>query len=169
MRAARLFAFIALKASLASFCSRPSEEARIREFLKQTMSLAEKRDLAAVMDRLTEDYADFEGRDKRATEALVRDYFRRTGIVIHLLSVKVEAIEADGRASVRAEAMLSSGAAEVFRKLIRYAGDYYRFRLRLRRVRPAAWQVESAAWESVPLAELLPESLGVLKKLFPDI
>jgi hypothetical protein len=89
--------------------------------------------------------------------------------VIHLLSVRVEAIETGGRASVRAEAMLSSGAAEVFRKLIRYAGDCYRFSLRLRKSPGATWQVESAAWESVPMDELLPESLAILKKLFPDI
>lgn len=169
MRAVRLFAFIVLAASIIPFCGRPSEEDRIREFVERTISLAEKRDLTALMDRLTEDYADFEGRDKRATEALVRDYFGRTGIVIHLLSVKVDAIGTDGRAGVRAEAMLSSGAAEVFRKLIRYTGDYYRFDLRLRRSPAAAWQVESAAWESVPLAGLFPESLAVLKKLFPDL
>jgi hypothetical protein len=169
MRAVRLFAFIVLTASFTSICGRPSEEARIRTFLKQTISTAEKRDLAAVMDRLTEDYADFEGRDKRATEALVQEYFRRTGIVIHLLSVKVDAIEDGVRASVRAETMLSSGTAEVFRKLVRYAGDYYRFSLRLRKSPAAVWQVESAAWESVSLAGLFPESLAVLKKLFPDI
>jgi len=169
MRAVRLLAFIVLTASIIPFCRRPSEEDRIREFLERTISLAEKRDLAAVMDRLTEDYADFDGRDKRATEALVRDYFRRTGIVIHLLSVKVDTIETDGRAGVRAEAMLSSGAAEVFRKLIRFAGDYYRFNLKLRKSPAVAWKVESAAWESVPLAGLFPESLAVLKKLFPDL
>jgi len=169
MRSVKLFAFIVLIAALASACRQPTEEDRIAKFLRETISLAEKRDLAAVMDRLTDDYTDSEGRGRPATEALVRDYFRRTGIVIHLLSVKVDAIEADGRASVRAEAMLSSGAAEVFRKLVRYAGDYYRFSLGLRKSPASTWQVESAAWESVPLSGLFPESLAVLKKLFPDI
>jgi hypothetical protein len=65
--------------------------------------------------------------------------------------------------------MLSSGAAEVFRKLIRYAGDYYRISLRLKKSPDAHFQVEFASWESVRLDELLPESLNVLKKLFPDL
>jgi hypothetical protein len=164
-----MIAPIALITALACACPRPSEESRIADFVKETVALAEKRDLAAVMDRLADDYADFEGRGKAATESLVREYFRRTGIVIHLLSVKVDSTEPDGRASLRLEAMLSSGAAEVFRKLIRYAGDYYRFSLRLKKSPNATFQVEFAAWESVRLDELLPESLSVLKKLFPDI
>lgn len=168
MKTFRLLGFLLGMAALGPSCGHPSEEARITKFMKETIALAEKRDLGAVMERLAEDYTDFEGRDKTATEALIRDYFRRTGIVIHLLSTKVDAIEADGRASVRAEAMLSSGAAEVFRKLIRYAGDYYRFNIRLRATPPATWQIVSASWESVPLTELFPESLAVLKKLFPE-
>jgi len=149
-------------------CGRPSEEARIGDFVKQTIVLAQKRNLQAVMDRLADDYADFEGRDKAETEGLLREYFRRTGIVIHLLSVKVEAVEPQGRAAIRAEAMLSSGAAEVFRKLLAYTGDYYRFDLRLSKTPAGAWQIASADWETVPLAGLLPDSIAVLKKLFPD-
>jgi hypothetical protein len=149
-------------------CRPPSEEAQIKAFLKETVALAEKKDLAGVMARLSEDYTDFEGRNKASTEDLIRDYFRHSGIVIHLLAAQVGALEPDGTASVRAEAMLSAGAAEVFRKLIRYAGECYRFDLRLKKPLGGGWRVVSAGWEAVPLTELLPESLAVLKKLFPD-
>jgi len=159
----------ALLASTALACRTPSEEARLKDFVKETVALAEARDLPGVMARLADDYTDFEGRDKPATEALVRDYFRRGGIVIHLLAARVEALEPEGGASVEIEVLMSSGAAEVFRKLIRYAGDCYRFRFRLRRTPPSTWQLVSAAWENVPPGELLPESLAVLKKLFPDL
>lgn len=137
--------------------------------MKETAALAQKGDLKAVMDRLAADYVDFEGRDKAATEGLLRDYFRRSGIVIHILSVKVDALEPDGQASLRAEAMLSSGAAEVFRRLIRYAGDCYRISVRLNRGPSGAWQIASAGWATVPLTELFPESFAILKKLFPDL
>jgi hypothetical protein len=157
-----------LLAMAAAACRPPSEEARLRDFLKGTVALAEKKDLTALMALLADDYSDFEGRDKAATEALVRDYFRRGGIVVHLLCVRVESLDPTGEPSVEAEVLMSSGAAEVFRKLIRYAGDCYRFRFRLRRAPPSSWQLVSAAWESVPLTDLLPESLAVLKKLFPD-
>jgi hypothetical protein len=159
----------AITASLFVMCRATSEESRIREFIKETTALAEKGHLKALMDRLADDYSDFEGRDKAATETLVRDYLGRGGIVIHLLGARVEAVEAGGEASVRAEAMLSSGAADVFRKLIRYAGECYRFDIRLRKDPRGTWLVAGAGWESVPLTDLLPESLAVLKKLFPDL
>ena len=169
MKKMGLITAAALVIVTACSCRPPSEEARLKAFLKETVSLAEKGDLGAVMARLADDYADFEGRDKAATEALVRDYLRRGGIGIHLLGARAEALEPDGEASVQAEALMSSGPAEVFRKLIRYTGECYRFRLRLRRTTPSSWLIVSAAWESIPLSELLPESLAVLKKLFPDL
>jgi hypothetical protein len=162
-----LFGLLVLVAGGPS-CGAPSEEARVKGFITGTLALAEKRDLGAVMDRLADDYLDFEGRNKTATEDLLRGYFRRTGIVIHLLSAKVDSIQAGGEAAVRFEAMVSSGAAEVFRKLVRYAGDCYRFELRLKAAPPAGWRIAGASWESVPFTALFPESLAVLKKLFPD-
>ncbi|MEN6310896.1 MAG: hypothetical protein ABFD80_05095, partial [Acidobacteriota bacterium] len=129
---------------------------------------AEKRDIDAVTARLAEDYRDFEGRDKAATEALLRQYFKRSGIVIHLLGARIETEAGFGRASVRAEVMLSSGAAEVFRRLVRYAGQCFRFSLELRKSPAGDWQVESAAWEYVSLTDLFPESLTILEKLFPS-
>lgn len=160
--------FLGALAIMTPGCGRPSEEARIAEFIKQTLAAAQKRNLKAVLGRLADDYADFEGRDKLATEGLLREYFRRTGIVIHLLSVKVDTVEPQGLASLRVEAMLSAGAAEVFRKLIPYAGDFYRFDLRLSKTPAGAWQITSAGWETVPLAGLFPNSLAILKKLFPE-
>lgn len=160
--------FLGALAIMTPSCGRPSEEARIAEFIRETMASAQKRNLQAVLGRLSDDYTDFEGRDKAVTEGLLREYFRRTGIVIHLLSVKVDIIEPQGMASLRVEAMLSSGAAEVFRKLIPYAGECYRLDLRLSKTPAGAWQIASAGWETVSPAGLFPDSLAVLKKLFPD-
>lgn len=163
-----VFSTAAVLLAIAAACRPPSEEARLRDFLKETVALAGKKDLAALMALLADDYSDFEGRDKAATEVLVRDHFRRGGIVVHLLGVRVGSLDPAGEASAEAEVLLSSGPAEVFRKLIRYAGECYRFSFRLRRAPPSNWQLVSAGWESVPLTDLLPESLAVLKKLFPD-
>jgi hypothetical protein len=167
----RLTTWLALAAAAAAGfgCRPPSEESRIREFVKETTAQAEKGHLDAVMDCLAEDYRDFEGRDKAATESLIRDYLGRGGIVIHLLGVRIETIDSEGKASVRAEAMLSAGAAEMFRRLIRYAGECYRFDIGLRKGPQGNWLVESAAWEEVALTDLFPESLKILKQLFPDL
>jgi hypothetical protein len=168
-RAGAVAALLTALTMIGPACGRPSEETVVKEFMIETAALAQKGDLKAVMDRLADDYVDFEGRDKAATEGLLRDYFRRTGIVIHLLSVKVDALEPDGRAALRTEAMLSSGPAEFFRRLVRYAGEYYRIGVQLTKGPSGSWRIVSAGWETVPLAELFPESLAILKKLFPDL
>jgi hypothetical protein len=166
MKAVRLPAFFLAVVALGLACGPRSDEARLRIFLKETVALAEKKDLAGVMARLADNYLDFEGRDKRGTENLLRGYFRRTGIVIHILGTRIGAVDADGQASLQAEVLLSSGAAEVFRKLINFAAEYYRFDLRFRRAPATGWLIVSAGWGSVPLAELFPESLSILKNYF---
>jgi len=156
-------------ACLALSCGPSSEEARIKAFLKETVALAENKDLAGVMSRLAENYSDFEGRDKAETGALLGEYFRRTGIVIHLLGARVTPAGTGGEASVEAEAFLSSGAAEVFRRLLRVAGECYRFEVRLARSPGPGWRIAWARWESVPMSDLFPESLVLLRKLFPGL
>jgi hypothetical protein len=62
---------------------------------------------------------------------------------------------------------MSHGAAEVLRKLIRFTGEYYRFRIDLRKTGPVEWRFVYAEWESIGLDGLFPESLEILRKLFP--
>jgi hypothetical protein len=151
-------------------CGKPSDETVIRSILKEAVARAEKRDAAGLMALFAPDYRDFEGRDPEGTRRLVADYFNRYhGIVIHLLGTRIGAVEPDGTASAEFELVLSHGAAEVLRKLIRYAGEYYHFRIDLRRDGPDAWRFTSAAWESVDLTGLFPESLEILRKLFPGL
>jgi len=150
-------------------CAHESEEARILKFMSRVGKLVEKKDQPGLLAVLTDDYTDFEGRDKKATEGLVGDYFRRRfGIVVHLLHTKVGDITAEGGASLETDVVLSSGGAEVLRKIVRFAGDFYRFKLDLRKT-PEGWRISRAEWEYLTLNDLFPESLPVLKKFFPDI
>ncbi len=129
--------------------------------------LAEKRDLPGLLSLLTDDYADFEGRDRAGTEALVADHFRRRfGIVVHLLHTEIAEVRADGTATVRTDVVLSSGGAEVLRKIVRFAGEFYRFELELRRT-PDGWRVARAEWAASSPDILFPESLPVFRELFP--
>ncbi len=151
-------------------CGTPSEEARIKEFLKKSVALAEEKQIGALMERFSPDYSDFEGRDKADAERLIGDYLGRfRGIVIHLLSVRVDVPGPDGRAVVECEMSFSHGAAEVLRKLIRYTGEFYRFRFDLDKTGKGEWRFAFADWQSVSLTDLFPESLEILKKLFPDL
>ncbi len=151
-------------------CGRPPEEELVRRIIKDAAALAQKRDLGALMDLLAPDYRDYQGRDKAAAQALIENYLRSfRGIVIHVLGVKVEITEPGGRAAVRTDMVLSSGAAEAFRKLARFTGDYFRFDLGLEKGPDAGWRISYAEWWSVSLTDLLPESLEALKELFPGL
>jgi hypothetical protein len=151
-------------------CARPSDEAAIRAFLETAVSRAERRDVRGLMELFAADYRDFEGRDPAATEKLVEGYLGRYhGLVIHLLGSRVGEVAPEGSATVECEVALSHGAAEVLRKLVRFAGEYYRFTFEVRKTAPGTWRFTSGAWESIDLGELFPESLEVLRKLFPGL
>jgi hypothetical protein len=155
---------------LAGSCGRPSEEARIREFLERAATLAEKRDVDGLAGLFAADYRDFEGRDKAGTVQLVTDHLARyRGVVVHVLGVHPGTIGADGRADIACEVSLSHGAAQFLRKLLRLGNEYYRFRFDLRKDGAGKWRFVYAEWESIALTDLFPESLSILKKLFPDL
>jgi hypothetical protein len=154
----------------AAACAKPSEEARARALLERAASLAEKREVAGLAELFLPDYEDFEGRDKAGTVRLVGDYLAGyRGVVIHVLGVRFKEIGPDGRADVECEIALSHGAAEVLRKLLRVGSEYFRFRFELRKDEAGAWRFFYAEWEEIGLYELLPESLDILRKLFPDL
>jgi hypothetical protein len=140
----------------------------ILETLDHLISLAEKKDLSAILGFLAEDFGDFEGRDKHGLGALLSSYFEgRTGIVVHRLGARVVGFEPD-RAEVEAEVALSSGGAEALRRLVRISPDIYRLRLDFGRV-GRTWLVRYAEWSPIGLDGLLPDSLGELKKIFPRL
>ncbi|MBN2266490.1 MAG: hypothetical protein JW775_11830 [Candidatus Aminicenantes bacterium] len=159
---------LAMTGLLALACGKPSDEALIRDLLKRTAARAEKGDTAGMMEAFAPDYVDFEGRDGEGTLRLVAGYLGRyRRVVIHLLGTRVGPVGPDGRASLECEVSLSHGAAEALRKIIRYAGEFYRFRIELGKTGPGEWRFTYAEWEPVGPAGLFPESLDVLRELFP--
>jgi hypothetical protein len=167
----KYWAMAALIAALSGFlssCLRPDDRARILELIDRIGSLIEDKNASGLMSLLNEDYQDFEHRNKKETEVMVKDYFHDyQGIVIHILGTRIDKIK-EGEASLQSEVVVSSGAAKVFRKLFRAFGDFYRFDLRLRKV-GEEWRIGYAKWENVGLSDLSPESLSALKKIFPGI
>lgn len=169
LRASRLAAALALLGALTA-CGAPSDESRIRGLLKEAAARAEKRDVARLMELFTPEYRDARGRDRAATARLVQDDLDRyRGVVVHLLGARIGEVRGDGTAAVECEIAVSHGAAEVLRKLIRLTGEYYRFRIEVRRTGASDWGFASAEWESIGLEDLFPESLDLLRKLFPGL
>lgn len=153
--------------SLAFFasCIQKTEEDLILEFMDEISRYAEKKDLDSIMMNLAYDYSDFEGRDKQKSKEMIDGYFRQyRRIVIHVLSTQVEEINMP-EASIVSEVALSSGAAKVFRKLVKLSTENYRLNVRLIK-RDERWQIRQAEWRYITFDELFPESLTIFNKIF---
>lgn len=148
-------------------CRSKTETEVIADLVADMAVQAEKRDAAGLIAHLAGDYLDFEGRDRAQTAALIEEYFSRyRGIVIHVLSSRI-VIEGARGAALETDVSLSSGAAQAFRKMVRFSGENYRFRCRLRK--DGRWLVTGAEWEYVAVDGLFPESVQLLRELFPNL
>jgi len=146
-------------------CGQKTDEDLILEFMERISRYAEKKDIDGIMMNLAYDYSDFEGRDKWEAKGMIDGYFKQyRGIVIHVLSTRIEEINLP-EAFVQSEVALSSGAAKVFRKLVRFSTENYRLTIRLVK-RDDRWQIQHAKWKYVTLDELYPESLTIFNKIF---
>ena len=146
-------------------CAGKTDEDLILELMDRIGDCAEKKDIESLMANLAYDYSDFEGRDKQKAKDMIEDYFREyRGIVIHVLSTRIVEINTP-EASVETEVALSSGAARVFRRLVRFSTENYRLKIDLIK-RNEQWQVRDAEWRYVTFEELFPESLTIFNKIF---
>jgi hypothetical protein len=147
-------------------CRQKTESDLVLETVDRLARLAEDKDIETIMASIDDAYSDFEGRNKSGLRELVGGYFSgRMGIVVHRLGGRVELAD-PGSASLQADLAVSSGAAEALRRLVRLSPDIYRVRVDL--VRPAGrWLIRQAQWTPVGPGEVFPESLGILKSLFP--
>ena len=135
------------------------------ELMGRIGEYAEKKDVNGLMANLAEDYHDFEGRSLKETEDMIRGYFNQfKGIVVNVLSTRIEEIKTP-EATIQTEVALSSGAAKVFRKLIRLSTDNYRLKLKLRKA-AGLWKISYAEWRPVSYDELFPESISIFRKIF---
>lgn len=161
-----LFALISLLLA-ASHCRTASEEEAIRETMGELGSLAEEKDKEAILTFVSEDYFDSLQRTKEDIRGLLDTYFPRyQGIVIHLLSTRIQEIILP-EAQIETDMAISSGFGKVFRKLVNYYGEYYRFRIKLVK-RDSKWLVREAEWEEISAETLFPESVKILKKILPE-
>jgi hypothetical protein len=163
-----IFILIFFLAVFLTSCQKKTDEQLIQELMENVGKNAEKKDMPGIMTNLADDYRDFEGRGRKETEDLIDEYFGKySGIAINFLSTRVDEIRSR-QASVQTEVALSSGAAKIFRKLIRYSTENYRLKIKLIK-RNDEWQIQYAEWRYVSLDELFPESLAILKKIFPEL
>jgi len=148
-------------------CGPKTDEDQIRELMKEAGQHIEKKDITSLMGLLSDDYSDYRGRDKNQTQDMVQTYFSEfRRIVVHVLSTRIDEIDL-GEATIRTDAALSSGAAKALRKLVPVSTDNYRFKIELIK-KQGRWWIRYAEWIHIGFEELFPESLSIIKKLFPD-
>lgn len=157
-------------ALLAAVCCgrQRTEEDAVHELIGSLIRLAEQKDLDGMMACFAEEFEDFEGRDKEGLRSLLAGYFTgRRGVVAHRLSGRLARLE-NGKAEYETEVALSSGGAEALRRLVRVSPDIYRLLIELTK-EGEEWRIAYAEWSWISLAELLPESLTALKRIFPKL
>lgn len=155
--------------ALLSACNRSATvEAQLIQKIDTLCELAEAKNVDAMMAYFADDFVDFQGRTKIRLRSLLAGYLaERRGIVVHRLSARLEVVEAS-RAVAEVEVAVSSGQAEALRRLIKIAPDIYRIEVDFVR-KGEEWLIGHAAWASLELSELFPESIAILKKIFPGI
>lgn len=159
-----LFALIMSNVS----CSSRSEEDLIRESIKKAAAYVEDNDLERTMEYISPDYTDDRERTVEDIAQLLESYLGKyRGIAINLLSIKITGLNPP-EADIETDLGLSSGALQAFRTMSKYAGYFYRFKLKLNKS-AKTWQVKSASWEQISQRELNKEAAENLKKLFPNL
>ena len=149
-------------------CGEKSDKMLILELMDKAGQFIEDKDAESLMQFIAEDYTDFRGRNKSEAEDMVKQYFLDfQGIVTHILSTKVDEITFE-EATIRTDVLVSSGGAQLFRKFVKFAGDYYRITARLVK-RDGVWLLQYVEWEYISLDTLFPESVSILKKIFPGL
>ena len=148
-------------------CRSKTDKETIAALIAKMAAQVEKKDATGLIAHLAESYSDFEGRDRAQTAAMVEEYFSRyRGIVAQVLASRIE-LRSTQSAEVETEVAFYSGAASAFRKLIGFSGESYRFRFAMQKT--GAWTIQTAQWETIPLSGLFPESLHILREMFPNL
>ena len=149
-------------------CGEKSEEDVILDLMEEVGEHVENKNSEILLTYFAEDYEDFQGRNKSQTRAMINQYFQDFhGIVSHVLSTQIDEVTSI-EASIQTDVLLSSGGAKLFRKFVKYAGDCYRVKAQLVK-REGLWQLQYAEWSYIGLEDLFPESVSILKKIFPNL
>jgi hypothetical protein len=143
--------------ALASWGCGPAEpvEERLRQLVDEAVLAVEAGDVGAVMQLVSDGYADSRGNDKRALRRAVAWHVLRHQTA-HVLT-HVQAIELASERAARLEliAALAGTTIPDVEALARIDADLYRFELELRLEADDDWRVTRAEWHPASLQDLL--------------
>ena len=146
-----------------------SPEAQVRALISRAESAAEKQDVGALKELISEGYTDEHGQDRQGVAGLLTYYFLRHQ-TIHLLT-RIQSVEfadaergelADpgsaGPGNARASVLVAMAGTPILvvDDLERLRADLYRFDFELLREDDGEWRVTRAAWSRATRGNFLP-------------
>jgi hypothetical protein len=151
-----LLIFLLSVAFFTGACSseRDSPEAQVRALLAQGEAAAEKKESAVLRQMMSEKYADSQGQDKKAVDAILRYYFLRNQS-IHLFT-RIRQINFPQPGVALAEVMVAMAGQPISdaEELERLRADLHRFEITLAREN-GEWKVTRAEWRRAEFADFL--------------
>lgn len=120
-------------------------EGQIRALLAEAERNAEARDTGAVLQHVSEDYADTAGRDRQAVRGILAYLFLRHPEIHLLTRVHEIAVESPERAWTRVFVAMAGHPIGGASALAELRADLYRFDFSLRR-EGDTWRVVAASW-----------------------
>jgi hypothetical protein len=117
----------------------------VRATLAAIEQAAEARDVGALKEHLSDQYADDRGQDKRAVAGLATFHFMRNRSVYLLTLVRQVRVESPGEARAEALVALAGRPIPGPEALAGLRADLYRFDVELRE-EDGAWRVTRAGW-----------------------
>lgn len=133
---------------------RDTPEAQVRALLQQGKAAAEKRESAALRQMISEKYADNEGRDKKAVEAVLRYYFLRNESIHLLTRIRQISFPNPGIAQVDVMVAMAGQPIADAGQLERLRADLHRFEITLVDENKE-WKVIRAEWRRAEFADFL--------------
>lgn len=145
---------VVLLAALAGGCSsgREDPETQIRALLQRGEAAAEQKQAAVLRALLSDQYADPQGQDKKAIEAVIRYYFLRHQS-IHLFT-RIRGISFPQPENARADVLVAMAAQPIAGagELERLRADLHRFEITFVREQ-GEWKVRQAEWRRAELGD----------------
>jgi len=134
--------------------AKDTPEAQVRALIARAETAAEQKDLAALRSMISDKYADGEGQDKKAIEAVLRFYFLRNQS-IHLFT-RVQAITFPEPSRARAVVLVAMAGQPIKgeQELERLHADLNNFVITLAREN-TEWKVITAEWRRAEAGDFL--------------
>ena len=128
-----------------------SPEAAVRRTLAAIETAARAKELSAIVEHVSEAYADERGNDRQAVRQIAAFHLLRNQSVHTLTRIRSVSFPEPGLAEAEALVALAGTAIPDADVLATVRADFYRFDVTLREEEPGTWRVTSAQWRPAAL------------------